>query len=397
MTVATATLRLPARAGIGALDLKILLPALALLLIGYVAITSASVEYAAAHYSNPMHHAHRHLIYLGLSAVAAAVVLVIPIRFWAITGWAWLFLALALLALVLIPGIGVKVNGSRRWLDFGPLTLQASEFAKLFLVIYLAGYLQRREVQVRSEWQGFIKPMAVVFAVTLLLMAEPDFGATVVTVGTAFGMLFLAGVRLAHFMLVVLGSVLALTLLVISEPYRLKRLIAYTDPWADQFNSGYQLTQSLIAFGRGEWFGVGLGNSVQKLFYLPEAHTDFVFSIWAEETGLAGALLVIGLFLALVYRMFRIARQRVEAGDCFGAQLCYGVALIIASQAFINIGVSTGLLPTKGLTLPLVSYGGSSLIACCAMIALVLRVEREASLAPPAKARKKQQGGRRRD
>ena len=191
----------------------------------------------------------------------------------------------------------------------------------------------------------------------------------------------IAGVRLAHFLLVVMGSLLALTLLLISEPYRLQRLTAYTDPWADQFNSGYQLTQSLIAIGRGEWFGVGLGNSVQKLFYLPEAHTDFVFAIWAEETGLVGAMLVIGLFLFLVHRIFRVARERLAAGDCFGAQLCYGVALIIASQAFINIGVSTGLLPTKGLTLPLVSYGGSSLIVCCAMIALVLRVERESRLA----------------
>ena len=363
------------------LDPGILLPALALLLVGYIAITSASVEFAAAHYGDAMHLSRRHLIYMGLALVAATAVSVIPVRFWAVTGWAWLFLGLALLALVLIPGIGVKVNGSRRWLALGPLTLQASEFAKLFLLIYLAGYLQRREEQVRSQWQGFIKPMGVVFAITLLLMAEPDFGATVVTVGAAFGMLFLAGVKLAHFLLVVISSLLALTLLLVSEPYRLQRLTAYTDPWADQFNSGYQLTQSLIAFGRGEWFGVGLGNSVQKLFYLPEAHTDFVFAIWAEETGLVGAMLVIGLFLYLVHRIFRVARERLGSGDLFGAQLCYGVALVIASQAFINIGVSTGLLPTKGLTLPLVSYGGSSLIVCCAMIALVLRVERESRLA----------------
>ena len=259
----------------------------------------------------------------------------------------------------------------------GPLTLQASEFAKLFLVVYLAGYLHRREEQVRSEWQGFIKPMAVVFAVTLLLMAEPDFGATVVTVGTAFGMLFLAGVRLGHFMLVVLGSVLALALLLVSEPYRLQRLTAYTDPWADQFDSGYQLTQSLIAFGRGEWFGVGLGNSIQKLFYLPEAHTDFVFSIWAEETGFLGAMVVIGLFLILLFRIFKVARRQARQGDRFGSHICNGVGLIIAAQAFINIGVSTGLLPTKGLTLPLVSYGGSSLIACCCMLAMVLRIEHE--------------------
>jgi len=364
------------------LDPGILLPALALMLIGYIAISSASVEYAAAHYGDAAYHSHRHLVYMGLALMGAVVVSVLPVKFWSATGWIWLFIALALLALVLIPGVGTRVNGSRRWLALGPLTLQASEVAKLFLVVYLAGYLQRRRDEVQQQWRGFIKPMAVVFAITLLLLAEPDFGATVVTVGTAFGMLFLAGVRLAHFLLVVLGSLLALGMLLIGESYRLKRLVAYTDPWADQFDTGYQLTQSLIAFGRGEWFGVGLGNSVQKLFYLPEAHTDFVFAIWAEETGLLGALTVIGLFLLLVFRIFAIARSRLLAGDCFGAHLCYGVALIIASQAFINIGVSTGLLPTKGLTLPLVSYGGSSLIVCCAMLAIVMRVEREGRLQP---------------
>ena len=388
MVSATASLRVRDREAAAApLDLALLLPALTLLAIGFVAISSASVEYAAAHHGDAHYHSHRHLIYMGLALVSAAVVLVIPIRFWAVTGWLWLFLGLALLVLVLIPGIGVKVNGSRRWLDLGPLTLQVSEFAKLFLVVYLAGYLQRREDQVRSEWQGFIKPMAVVFAITLLLMVEPAFGATVVTVGAAFGMLFLAGVRLAQFLLVVLGSVLALALLLVSEPYRLRRLTAYTDPWADQYDTGYQLTQSLIAFGRGEWFGVGLGNSVQKLFYLPEAHTDFVFAIWAEETGFVGALLVVGLFLGLVMRIFRIARERELAGNGFAGQLCYGVGLIIAAQAFINIGVSTGLLPTKGLTLPLVSYGGSSLIAVCCMLALVLRVEREGRLGEAANGR----------
>ncbi|MEM0953535.1 MAG: putative lipid II flippase FtsW [Pseudomonadota bacterium] len=386
----SASLALPqTRAADFSLDPGVLLPALSLLLIGYVAISSASVEYAAEHFGNPSYHSHRHLIYMGLALLGAVVVLVLPVKFWALTGWVWLFVALALLALVLIPGVGNKVNGSRRWLALGPLTLQASEVAKLFLVIYLAGYLHRRRDEVQAQWRGFIKPMSVVFAVTLLLLAEPDFGATVVTVGTAFGMLFLAGVRLANFLLVVLGSLLALGMLLVSESYRLKRLVAYTDPWADQFDSGYQLTQSLIAFGRGEWFGVGLGNSVQKLFYLPEAHTDFVFAIWAEETGLIGALVVIGLFLALIFRIFKIARSRLLAGDGFGAHLCYGVALIIASQAFINIGVSTGLLPTKGLTLPLVSYGGSSLIICCAMLAIVLRVEREGRLADSNKRRRR--------
>jgi cell division protein FtsW len=361
----------------GPLDGYLFGSALALMLIGFIAITSASVEHAAVNYDNPFHHSHRHLVYMGLAMMLAGLVYVVPPNFWFVTGWLWLFLGLALLVLVLIPGVGLKVNGSRRWLALGPLTLQASEFAKLFLVIYLAGYLQRREHQVRAQWQGFVKPMAVVFSVTLLLMVEPDFGATVVTVGTAFGMLFLAGVKLGHFLLVVLGSVLALAILLVSEPYRLQRLTAYTDPWADQFNSGYQLTQSLIAFGRGEWVGVGLGNSVQKLFYLPEAHTDFVFAIWSEETGLLGALLVMSLFLLLIYRVLYIGRDQIAQGNRFGAHVCNGVALIFASQAFINIGVSIGLLPTKGLTLPLVSYGGSSLIACCCMLALVLRIDSE--------------------
>ena len=389
MTSAGATARLPEfTLAVTPLDRGVLVPALALLAIGFIAISSASVEYAAEHYGSAMHHSYRHLIYVGLALTAATVVLLIPTQFWAATGWIWLFFGLALLVLVLIPGIGIKVNGSRRWLDLGPLTLQVSEFSKLFLVVYLAGYLQRREDQVRSEWQGFIKPMAVVFAITLLLMVEPDFGATVVTVGAAFGMLFLAGVRLGHFLLVMLGSVLALGVLLVSAPYRLKRLTAFTDPWADQFDTGYQLTQSLIAFGRGEWFGVGLGNSVQKLFYLPEAHTDFVFSIWAEEMGFVGAVSVMALFLALIFRIFRIARAQEIAGNCFGAQLCYGIGLVIAAQAFINIGVSAGLLPTKGLTLPLVSYGGSTLIATCCMLAIVLRVERESRAAPERGSRR---------
>jgi cell division protein FtsW len=376
MTAASA-INIPLRSLAQPVDGVVLCLGLALLLVGFVAITSASVEYSAVHHGDPLYHSSRHLAYLLLALLAALLVYSLPMSFWFDTGWVWLFMGLALLLLVLIPGVGREVNGSRRWLSLGGATLQASEFAKLFLIVYLAGYLQRREKQVRSQWQGFLKPMAVVFAITLLLMVEPDFGATVVTVGTTFGMLFLAGVKLGQLMLVVLGSVLALVTLLVSEPYRMQRLTAYTDPWADQFNSGYQLTQSLIAFGRGEWTGVGLGNSVQKLFYLPEAHTDFVFSIWAEETGLIGAATVIALYMALIYRILWISRKSCTAGNLFGAHICHGIALVFAAQVFINIGVSTGLLPTKGLTLPLISYGGSSLIVCCCMLALVLRIERE--------------------
>ena len=358
-------------------DTTLALLGLALLLVGLVAISSASIEYADWHYRSAWFHTRRHLMYLAVALVAAVAVYRVPPVFWLNTGWVWLFVALALLILVLIPGIGREVNGSQRWLPIGPITLQASEFAKLAMVVYLAGYMVRREHEVRHEWQGFIKPMVVLFATTLLLMIEPDFGATVIVVGTAFGMLFLAGVKLGHFLLVLLGALAAMLVLVVSEPYRVKRLTAYTDPWADPYNTGFQLTQSLIAFGRGEWLGVGLGNSVQKLFYLPEAHTDFVFSIWAEETGFVGAMAVIALFAALIGRVLWVGRRVILAGNPFGAYVCYGVALVFAGQAFINMGVSSGLLPTKGLTLPFVSYGGTSLIVCCMMLALVLRIDRD--------------------
>ena len=358
-------------------DAPLALLGAALMLVGLVAISSASIEYADWHFQNPWFHTQRHMMYLLLASVGAIVVYRVPTRFWLDTGWVWLFVALALLILVLIPGIGREVNGSQRWLPLGPFTLQPSEFAKLAMVVYLAGYMVRREHEVRNHWQGFLKPMAVLFAATLLLMIEPDFGATVIVVASAFGMLFLAGVKLGHFLLVLLGAIGAMLVLVVSEPYRVKRLTAYTDPWADPYNTGFQLTQSLIAFGRGEWFGVGLGNSVQKLFYLPEAHTDFVFAIWAEETGFVGAIAVISLYVALIGRIFWVGRRSVVAGNTFGGYLCYGVALIFSGQAFINMGVSSGLLPTKGLTLPFVSYGGTSLIVCCAMLALVLRVDHE--------------------
>ena len=351
--------------------------ALALVLVGLVAISSASIEYADWHFGNPWHHTQRHLVYIVLATTAAAITYRVPPSFWEQSGWVWLLCALALLVLVLVPGVGKDVNGSQRWLPLGPLTLQPSELGKLALVIYLAGYLVRQAEELRTEWSGFLKPMGVVGIVALLLMAEPDFGATVICAGTAFGMVFLAGARLSHFVLVLLVALLGLVALVFSAPYRVQRLTAYTDPWADPFGTGFQLIQSLIAFGRGEWVGVGLGNSVQKLFYLPEAHTDFVFSIWSEETGLLGALLVMGLFAALIGRILWIARRAVAAGQLFGAYVCYGAALIFSGQAFVNMGVSSGLLPTKGLTLPFVSYGGTSLIMSCCLLALVLRIEHE--------------------
>lgn len=355
----------------------LLLGTAALLVIGLLAMGSASVEYAVQTYGNAFSFVQRYLFHFALGTLTAIAVYRFPMAFWQRTGWMWLLFGLFLLAVVLIPGIGRSTNGARRWLAFGPLTLQISEFAKVFVIFYLADYLVRRHDEVRSQWSGFIKPMAVVFMVTLLLMMEPDFGATVVTVGTAFGLLFLAGVRVSQFMLVILSCASAFALLIFASPYRKARLIGFTDPWADQYKTGYQLTQSLIAFGRGEWFGVGLGNSVQKLSYLPEAHTDFVFAIWSEEFGLIGALLVLALFATVVLSAFRIGRRAEKIGKLFSAFVVYGAALLLSAQIFINIGVNTGLLPTKGLTLPFLSYGGSSLIVCLILIALVLRVDGE--------------------
>lgn len=348
-----------------------------LVVVGFVAMTSASIEFAAKEYGDAFYFAKRYGIYLLLALVLGLLTYQVPMDTWRRASWLLLLVGFVLLALVLIPGVGREVNGSRRWLAFGPLTLQVSEFVKLFVVMYLAGYLVRRHEEVRSKFAGFVKPMAVVAVVTLLLMMEPDFGATVVTVGTALAMLFLAGVKLIQFLAVIGTCVSVLAVTVMISPYRMKRLTAFTDPWADQFNSGYQLTQSLIAFGRGEWSGIGLGNSIQKLFYLPEAHTDFVFAIWAEEFGFIGAMFVLALFVVLIAKILRIARE-AELNDLpFNAFVAYGLAIMLAAQVFINIGVNIGLLPTKGLTLPFMSYGGSSLLACVVITALIARISHE--------------------
>ena len=348
----------------------------ALVLVGLVAIASASVGYGEWHFNNPWHHTIRHSVYLTLAVCLGGVAYRVPVEVWQKTSGLWLLLALALLMLVLVPGVGRNVNGSQRWLPLGPLTLQPSEVAKFALVIYMSSFLVRHAEAVQQHWQGLAKPVAILGVTGLLLLMEPDFGATVICAGTVFGMLFLAGARLSYVFLLVGTAIAALAVMVVSAPYRLQRLTAYTDPWQDPFGSGFQLIQSLIAYGRGEWWGVGLGNSIQKLFYLPEAHTDFVFSIWAEETGFFGALLVIGLYGTLIGRILWVGRRVEREGDLFPAYICYGVALIFSGQAFVNMGVSSGLLPTKGLTLPFISYGGSSLMMSCIMLAVVLRVER---------------------
>lgn len=358
-----------------------------LIAIGMIVVSSASTEVAQAQYGSPFYHLLRHMVYLTLALSLAGLTFFVPIGVWEKSGWVLLVLAMLLLVLVLVPGIGREVNGSMRWIRVGPVNLQASELAKLFMVIYLAGYLVRRLQEVRSQWSGFIKPMSVLFLAIVLLLLEPDFGAVVVLMSAALGMMFLGGVRLIQFLVLISGSLIAMALVAVSQPYRMQRLVTFIDPWAEEnvFDSGYQLTQALIAFGRGEWLGVGLGNSVQKLFYLPEAHTDFVFAIWAEEMGLLGSVIVIVLYFLLVFRCMSIGHRAEYAGKFFAAYLCYGIGLLFGAQALINIGVNTGLLPTKGLTLPLLSYGGSSLIACCMSLAIVLRVDYDSQQVSPGK------------
>ncbi|MDP2244558.1 putative lipid II flippase FtsW [Pseudomonas sp.] len=359
------------------LDFPLLAGCLALLGLGLVMIASASTEVAAVNVGSPIYYMLRHLIYLLIGLGAAAVVLLIPLETWQRFSGMALLAAFAMLVLVLVPGIGREVNGSMRWIGFGAFNVQPSEIAKLLVVVYLAGYLVRRQAEVRESWAGFFKPFVVLLPMAGLLLLEPDFGATVVMMGSAAAMLFLGGVGLLRFGLMVSLAVGAVFVLVQTQEYRLQRLITFTDPWADQFGSGYQLTQALIAFGRGEWFGVGLGNSIQKQFYLPEAHTDFVFAVLAEELGMLGALITVGLFAFVCVRALYIGLWAEKAKQFFAAYVAYGLAFLWIGQFLINIGVNIGLLPTKGLTLPFLSYGGSSLVICCVSLALLLRIEWE--------------------
>jgi len=358
-------------------DFPMLAGCLALLGLGLVMITSASSEVAAVQSGNSLYMMTRHLIYLVLGLGTCGVTMMIPVATWQRLGWVLLLGAFGLLMMVLVPGLGREVNGSMRWIGFGAFNVQPSEIAKVFVVLFLAGYLIRRQTEVRESWMGFFKPFIVLLPMAGLLLMEPDFGATVVMMGAAAAMLFLGGVGLFRFTLMVVLAVAAVFVLVQAQPYRMARLITFTDPWSDQFGSGYQLTQALIAFGRGEWFGVGLGNSVQKQFYLPEAHTDFVFSVLAEELGVVGSLITVGLFVFVSIRGMYIGMWAERAKQFFGAYVAYGLSFLWIGQFLINIGVNVGLLPTKGLTLPFLSYGGSSLVICCASLGLLLRIEWE--------------------
>lgn len=358
-------------------DFLLVTVSLLLVMTGLVMVASSSITIADKMYADPLYYFWRQLVSVIIGVCAAFIILNTPLSVWQKLSTYFLFIGILCLIAVLVPGIGREVNGSMRWINFGWFNIQSSEIAKICVIIYLAGYMVRQEEKLRTTFAGFIHPVAVVTLVAGLLLLEPDYGSTVVLFATALGMLFMGGVPLNRFFIWVVTASVSLLGLAVLSPYRMQRLTSFMDPWQDPFNTGFQLSQALIAFGRGEWFGVGLGSSIQKLFYLPEAHTDFVFAVLAEEFGLIGTILIIVLYFLIIWRAFLIGEVAQQSGKLFSAYISYGIGLIIGIQAFINIGVNMGVLPTKGLTLPLISYGNNSMVISCLLISYLIRVEME--------------------
>ena len=355
------------------LDMTLAMAWLALVAAGLVLVASASV----AQPGGADYYVRKQLLFAVAAAAAFAVVLAVPMRVWEQLHRPCLILAIVLCALVLLPAISVEVNGARRWIDLGVMRFQPAEAAKLLTVVYLAGYVMRAGDALATRWAALLRPLGWIGALLLLLLLQPDFGTVVVLAALAGGVLFLGGARLRDFLLLALAGGAALALAAVWDPYRVVRLATFLDPWASQFGGGYQLTQALIGFGRGEMLGLGLGEGVQKLFYLPEAHNDFIFAVAAEELGLVGAVALLALLGFLTLRMFGIGRQAVAEQRGFAGLVAYGAALLIGVQTVVNVGVNTGVLPTKGLTLPFISFGGNSLVVCSALVALALRAHCE--------------------
>lgn len=353
-----------------------------ILAFGLIMVFSATVSNDHALASSNFKHVVMQLGYLVIGVLAAIGVALMPLSFWQHNNRTLLFLGFALLILVLIPGVGISVNGSRRWLPLGPVNMQPSELMKLIMIVYTAGFLVRQGERVRQFKVGILSMGLVICLTGTLLLLEPDFGSTVVITGTVIAMMFLGGVKILHFLLCLVIGTGLFAALALTSPYRLQRVMSFMDPFSDPFNSGFQLVQALIAIGRGEWFGVGLGNSIQKLFYLPHAHNDFLLAVIGEELGFIGLLTLIVLFALLISRIFRLALLAERSGRMFEARVAQGIGLLIAIQALINIGVNLGVMPTKGLTLPFMSYGGSSLIANCLLMGVLFSIDREVRQKP---------------
>jgi cell division protein FtsW len=349
----------------------------ALLLVGMVMVTSASMSVAAKDLGEPFYFLERQFAFGLCGVLLAWAVTRVPTEVWEKYSLALLLLGFGLLLLVLIPGLGAKINGARRWMRIGPMNFQVSELAKVLVLTWVCSYCVRKRAELEQTFAGLLKPVGLLSVAGVLLLAEPDFGAATVLFATGFAVLFVAGARLRYVLSLLSLVAAAFAVLALTSAYRLKRITVFLHPWDDPFNGGFQLTQSLIAIGRGGWFGVGLGSSIQKLFYLPEAHTDFVFAVLAEELGLVGVIGVLVLFVALVWRAFDISRQAHKAGLRFQSYLALAFGMWLGLQATVNIGVNMGVLPTKGLTLPLLSYGRSSLIVSLGWLGVLLRIHHE--------------------
>ena len=355
---------LPARPA-GLYDRQLVLLALSLMAVGVVIVASASIPEGISLGDDPFMFVKRHAMFLVMALGISWFVLQVPMARWQEYNGPMLLLAILLLVLVLV--VGRNVNGAVRWLPLGPFNLQPAEFGKLALFVYLAGYLVRRQNEVREAWLGFLKPLAVFGVLAILLLLQPDLGSTVVMFVTSFGMLFLAGAKLWQFMILIGGGLGGVIMLIIVEPYRMRRVTSFMDPWADPFGSGYQLTQSLMAFG----------HSIQKMEYLPEAHTDFVFAILGEELGYVGVLGALCLIFALAIKALKLGHRALQADRLYDGYLAIGIGIWFSFQTFVNVGAASGMMPTKGLTLPLVSYGGSSLIIMTVAVSMLIRIDFE--------------------
>jgi cell division protein FtsW len=368
----------------GRYDLGLVLAAMALASLGVVMVASSSIAIAEGQHIGPFYYLWRHLVFLALGLGACVVMARIELSWLERNAMPLLLAGIVLLLLVFVPLIGIRVNGARRWIRLGFVGFQSVEAVKLILVVYMASYLVRHRDNVQASLFGVIKPLGIAAVLVVMLLAQPDFGSAALLMAVTLGMVWLGGARVRNLALLGAMAVPALAWVAMSQDYRVKRLTSFLDPWADPFKDGFQLTQALIAIGRGEWFGVGLGASVQKLFYLPEAHTDFILAVIAEELGLAGIVLVLALFAWLVGRGFVMGLRAIEQGQRFAGYCAFGVSLMIALQALVSIGVNLGVLPTKGLTLPLISSGGSSVMMTCASIGLLVRISYEVSRADNA-------------
>ena len=357
-------------------DRQLVWIALGLMLTGLVMVTSASFPISARLTDQPFHFMFRHAIFLLLALGVSSVILQIPMKRW--FQYSMYLLGLSFFLLVVVLAVGKSVNGASRWIPLGLFNLQPAEVAKLSLFIFMAGYLVRKQDEVRKTFfGGFAKPIMVFGAFAVLLLGQPDLGTVVVMLVTLFGMLFIAGAKLSQFIALMVAGIAAVVGLIVIEPYRVRRVTSFWDPWNDPFGSGYQLTLSLMAFGRGDWMGQGLGNSIQKLEYLPEAHTDFVFAVLAEELGFVGVTLVLMLIFSLVLKAILIGKKAFEHDQVFSGYLAFGIGIWFAFQTLVNVGAASGIVPTKGLTLPLISYGGSSLIIMSVAVSMLLRIDHE--------------------